>query len=212
MRRIDDDNRDDVILLVAVVAGLVAGWVRARSNGRSLAVPPIERWWLAPVALVPQLAVFYLPATRDTLAQTWVAVALVSSLVLLLLFVWFNRRYFAFWIMGAGLLMNLAAIILNGGLMPISPETLERLYPGAPAGQWQMGQQVGSSKNVMLTVAETRLEFLADRFFLPSWMSYSVAYSLGDVLIAAGVFWFLWQAGGPQLPPKTQNSGEGAIL
>lgn len=84
--------------------------------------------------------------------------------------------------------------------MPISPETLSRLYPGVSADEWQFGQRVGVSKNVMLPAETTRLEILADRFFLPDWVPYSVAYSLGDVFIAVGVFWFLWQAGAPQSP------------
>jgi hypothetical protein len=187
-----------VILLLAVVAGLLAGWIRAVVHGRTFGIPSIDRAWLALLALVPQFALFYLPGTRDNVPQLWVAAALTSSLVLLLLFVWCNRRYPPFWVMGAGLLMNLAAVALNGGLMPISLRTLQRMYPGAPSDVWNVGQRVGSSKNILLPVDETRLEFLADRFMLPPWAPNIVAFSLGDVLIAAGVIWFLWRAGGPR--------------
>lgn len=187
-----------MILLIAVVAGLVAGSIRAVVGRRPLAVPLIDRWWLAFVAFAIQYVVFLLPATRGALPQSWVAAALVMSQFLLLLFIGSNWRYAPFWVMGAGLLMNLAAIALNGGLMPISPQTLERLYPDAAGGQWRIGEQVGVSKNVMLPASATRLEILADRFFLQTWTTYSVAYSLGDVLIAVGIFWFLWQAGAAQ--------------
>lgn len=194
---------DTVILLVAVVAGLFAGSVRAFLGHRYLAVPPIDRWWLALVAFAVQYVVFLLPATRAALPQSWAAAGLVTSQVLLLLFIWSNRQFVPFWLMGAGLLMNLAAIGLNGGLMPISPETLERLYPDTLSGQWHIGERVGMSKNVLLPASSTTFEVLADRFFLPTWSSYSVAYSLGDVFIAAGVFLFLWQAGAPQHSSRT---------
>jgi len=180
------------------MAGLVAGWIRAVTDGRTFVIPPVDRPWLALLAVLPQLAVFYLPRTRGNISQPLVAVVLSSSLVLLLLFVWCNRRYPPFWVMGAGLLMNLVVIALNGGLMPLSPETLERMYPGLPSDTWKVGQRVGSSKNILLPVSSTRLEFLADRFFLPNWAPNVVVFSLGDVLIAAGVIWFLWQAGGPE--------------
>lgn len=192
-----------MILLVAVAAGLVAGSVRARMSGRTFAVPSIQSWWLAPIAFVPQYVAFFQPATRDAFPQNWATAALIGSQALLLVFVWSNRRYLPFWVMGLGLVMNLAVISLNGGLMPISAATLERLSPDVPVTEWQVGKQLGSSKNVLLPADATRLEFLADRFFLPSWVPYSVAYSLGDVLIAAGVFWFLWRAGGPQYAPQS---------
>jgi lipoprotein signal peptidase len=42
----------------------------------------------------------------------------------------------------------------------------------------------------------TRFWFFSDRFVLPEWMKYHVAFSLGDVFIALGVVWLLWTLGG----------------
>jgi hypothetical protein len=184
-----------VILLLAVVAGLLAGTVRARRGGRHLVVPNLRLLWLVPVAFFPQWLAFYLPATRKLMPDDLAAVALVSSQALLLIFAWFNRGQPGFWALGLGLVLNLLVITLNGGLMPISPDMVMRLAPEMPPNAWQTGQRLGTGKDIVLPIAATQLWWLSDRFLLPSWFSYRVAFSLGDVLIAAGAFWLLWTIG-----------------
>ena len=184
-----------MILLVAVVAGLLAGLARARHGRRPLRVPDLRLVWLALVAFLPQMVVFYLSAGSRLPADSLAAAALVSSQGALLIFAWLNRKQPGFWALGLGLALNLLVITLNGGLMPISPETAGRLMPDAAPDVLQVGHRLG--KDIVLPAAATRLEWLADRFLLPSWLPYRVAFSLGDVLIALGAFWLLWAMGGP---------------
>jgi len=127
------------------------------------------------------------------------AAALVSSQALLLLFAWFNRKHGAFWVLGLGLILNLTVGVLNGGLMPISLDTLMKMKLDTPVASWQMGGRVGSSKDILLSPAQTRLAWLSDHFLLPAWFPYKAAFSLGDVFIAIGAFWLLWSSGAPKL-------------
>lgn len=201
-----------MILLTAVVLGLLAGIIRARVGGRRLAPPELSLTWLALVAFIPQFLAFYLPATQELADDYLVAVGLVGSQVGLLVFAWFNRRQAGVWLLGLGLVLNLLVITFNGGLMPISPEMVEKLNPNYELFvSWGVGDRVGATKNIMLPPAETRLAFLSDRFFLPLpkwWMFHPVAYSLGDVFIAVGAFWLLWAMGGakPQTSPSSRSS------
>jgi hypothetical protein len=179
------------------------GLLRARLMNRSFQLPEIRWMWLVSVAIIPQILAFYLPATGQFFPKEAASVALVSSQLGLCLFVWMNRRTPAFWILGLGLLLNLTVILANGGLMPVSPETIMRLMPDLPAESWQIGERFGRSKDIVLLPSQTLFPWLSDRFVTPSWYPQSAAYSLGDVVIAFGAFYLLWQAGGGQPIPST---------
>lgn len=186
-----------MVLLYAVLAGLLAGSVRAWLTNRRFTLPDVQLLWLVPLAFLPQWVVFFWRPMRGLVSESVAAVVLVSSLVLLLIFAWANRQHRAFWWLGLGNLLNLAVIVFNGGFMPISPETVGELYPPSTWPEdWQIGRWVNSSKDVILPEAETRLAWLSDRFLLPEWFPNRVAFSLGDALISIGAFWLLWQAGG----------------
>ena len=184
-----------MILLLAVIAGLLAGLVRAWCGGRHVRPPSLRLVWLVPLAFLPQLVVFHLPAPRDSVADNLAAMALVSSQVILLVFAWLNRKQPGFWALGLGLALNLLVISLNGGLMPISPEIVTQLLPTASPGAWQVGDRLG--RNIVLPVASMRLWWLSDALLMPAWFPSRKALSLGDVFIAGGAFWLLWATGGP---------------
>jgi hypothetical protein len=187
-----------MILAAAVVIGLAAGFARAWIGKRSYKPVSLRLPGLVLFAFLPQWVVFYQSRTGVRLPDEWAPVTLVSSLVVLLVFAWLNRKQPGFWMLGTGLLLNFFVIVSNGGWMPISPETVRNLNPEAPDSSWQIGMRLGSGKDIVLPVTETRLWFLSDRFLFPEWMPYRVAFSLGDVFIALGVFWLLWTLGGKQ--------------
>lgn len=195
-----------MILLYAVVVGLVAGWIRARFHDGRLRFPDLHLAWLVPLAFAPQWLTFYWPVTHRLATVQVASVVLVSSQLLLLIFAWVNRREQAFWWLGLGLFLNLLVIVLNGGLMPISPETLGRLIPEVDPGTWPVGQRFGSSKDIVLPWEEMRLPWLADRFLTPTWAPQRAAFSVGDVFVAFGAFWLLWQAGRPARSTTIINS------
>jgi hypothetical protein len=162
--------------------------------------------WLVPIAFLPQWLAFHLSVTRRLTTDSLAAAALVSSQALLLVFAWFNRRKSGFWALGTGLALNLVTITLNGGLMPVSPEVVAQLLPHTPANAWQVGERVGW--NVVLPIANTRLWWLSDHLLMPDWFPYRKALSLGDALIAAGAFWYLWSLGGPERIAEEKRSLE----
>jgi len=189
-----------MILAAAVLTGFAAGFLRAALARRPYQVPSLRWPVLVLVAFLPQLAAFYL--SRTDLPNLggfgdWARLVLVGSQLILLVFAWLNRRQPGFWLLGVGLALNLLVILLNGGFMPISPETVRKIYPGVPDSQWQLGQRLGNGKDIVLLPEETRLWFLSDIFTFPESWNLLVAFSFGDILIALGAFWLLWTLGGP---------------
>jgi hypothetical protein len=190
-----------VILLLAVFSGLLIAICRAQVHKRGLRAPALRHIWLVLLAFLPQWIAFGFPATARQIPQQFAALALVSTQILLVIFIWLNRDQPGVWLLGIGLVLNLAAIIANGGLMPISPETVARLLPEAPPGSWQIGQRLGMDKDIVLQVGQTHLPWLADRFLLPAGFPWQAAFSLGDILIALGALRFTWSMGAAATDP-----------
>jgi hypothetical protein len=185
------------ILLAAIVVGLISGLIRAKFGNRPYQPYHLRHTWLVLIALIPQWLVFNLPLTRATIPDVVASASLVLSQLILLVFAWANRKTAGFWLLGLGLLLNLAVVVSNGGFMPISPETVRWLAPDVSPNAWSIGERLGTGKDIVLLIEETNLYFLSDRLRTPNMLGYRVAFSVGDVLIALGAFWLLWSIGGP---------------
>ena len=112
-------------------------------------------------------------------------VLLVSSYLLLMVFVGFNLRRPGIALIGLGLLLNFAAIVANEGFMPITPEAVLRTGPlpvDAVVGEWLPG-----SKDILLGREDVRLWFLGDRLTWEPLSPVLRAFSIGDVVIFAGL-------------------------
>jgi hypothetical protein len=179
-----------MILLVALLLGLLAGWGGALWRKLPYRAPELKHVWLVPLALLPQVLVTFVPANTGAGALGAASAALPFSLLIFLAFVWLNRNLPGMPILLVGLILNLLVISANGGWMPISPQTAGHLPGGVDAGELPAGVRFGE-KDILLATESTRLEFLADRFLLPPWMHYATAFSAGDILVAVGVFWLL---------------------
>lgn len=186
-----------MILLIAVIIGLIAGFLRAWAGKRVYASISFKGIWLVLLAFLPQLFAFIFTPTRRLIADAWIPLILIASQIPLFIFIWLNRTQSGFILLGLGLLCNFLVISLNGGMMPISPETANKMVEPGIAVDLQSGRRAGYTKDIILPVEQTKLAFLSDRFILPERFPYRSAFSFGDILISLGTFWLLWRLGGP---------------
>ncbi len=196
-----------MILLSAIILGMAAGLLQSTWGGRKLRSLRLRWEGLVLAAVLPQLFLFHFALIHLAISDGMAKAVLVLSQMLLLVFVWVNRKEPGFWLLGLGLGLNFLVIVLNGGLMPISPAMVSHLAAGAQAGAWQIGARLWDGKDVVLPLSATRLAWLSDFWTLPGWVPYRVAFSLGDGLIAGGMFWLLWSLGRAPAPERRKFNG-----
>jgi hypothetical protein len=113
----------------------------------------------------------------DRLAVLVNLAAMLAVIGVLLL----NRNQPALTVIALGAIFNCAAIMVNGGLMPASPEAMAALG-------W-LGPHAGFSNSELS--AAPALPWLTDVFALPSWLPLANVFSIGDVLIGSGMAWLI---------------------
>ena len=181
-----------MLLLYFVAAGAIAGVL---AGGRLERLGQVQFRWggLAVAGLVVQTVLFSTPLGDRVGA--WAPPIYVASTLAVLVALLPNVRLPGFALILAGAVLNLTAILANGGLMPASPDAFARVYgttiPGA-----------AGFSNSTLADASTRLPFLGDVFYLPPPIPLANVFSIGDVLIGLGaaIFLFVTMRRGQPLP------------
>jgi hypothetical protein len=182
------------VILVAVV--VLAALVVPLAGGRlgALAELRLRRVWAIVAALALQVAALDLPGLPEGAR----AALVVASYPVAAVFLAANRRFPGIALVALGGALNLLAICANGGVMPASPSALA----GAGLPVDAPGFQNSAA------VADPRLAFLGDVFFVPAAWPLSNVFSVGDVLIALGVAWAVLRVSGSRLaPPWTPPAG-----
>jgi hypothetical protein len=85
-------------------------------------------------------------------------------------------------LISAGGALNLIAIVANGGVMPASEAALRRAGLDAEAG-------FSNSAHV----ADARVAWLGDVFAVPASWPLSNVFSIGDVVVVAGIGYLVWR-------------------
>lgn len=113
-------------------------------------------------------------------------VLFVISYLLLFLFVFANWRRLGILIIGVGLLLNFLAIAANGGLMPVTAETMREAGLAERIEGLEAGDPIPLTKDVLLDKESTRLWVLSDILMWDNPANIR-AFSIGDVIIFGGL-------------------------
>jgi uncharacterized protein DUF5317 len=164
-----------MVPLVAVLLGAACG-----GKPDALLRVPLRWLGLVPIAFAIQWVLVRIP-TMDP--HPALGVALVASYGTLLAFLLINRRLPGLGLAAAGTLLNLTAIVANGGFMPTTAATLAAA--GLERSQMALGQRVLGSKDILLPPGGAVFGWLGDTMTI-AW-PIPQAFSVGDVLVALGI-------------------------
>jgi hypothetical protein len=160
-----------LLILIVIVLALLRG-------GSLHNIAAVRLRWLPLVfgSLVLQLLIFtpFLTAPLLSITTPWLY---ILSMLMLAGWVAANWRIPGMALMGAGLLLNLAAIIANGGYMPITPEATHI------AGMHLNYDDGRHNNSVALAAGQAYLWPLTDIIPVP----FAGVFSIGDVLLTLGV-------------------------
>jgi hypothetical protein len=175
-----------MLFLIAILIGLVIGLL---GGGRPSHLARLRlRWlWLVPLSLLIQLLIFPLFSDAPLLPYATAPLHLLSYT---LVGVWLiaNLRVIPLIVTGVGALANFLVIALNGGRMPASITALQRAGSERAAAELV---QYGIYANGVRMGNATRFNVLGDWLYLPEWMPFATAFSIGDVLIMVGLAWLI---------------------
>ena len=176
------------MILAALCLVLLLGLMAAGGRVGNLAEIKVKRGWLAPLAFLMQAYLIFIPAETGGGVLSSRSLILIGSNCLLFLVIWYNRHLSGVKLIGLGLLLNFLVIVLNGGFMPITPDTLVQIGYDSNAPRLETGYRVARTKNIVMEPGEARLWFLSDIFVIPRPFPIPSALSVGDLLIVVGVF------------------------
>jgi hypothetical protein len=115
-----------------------------------------------------------------------IRIVLPATVGLAPLALWAHRRLLGVWVIFVGLAANLAAILANGGLMPIEQSTVVAAVGAERAAIYQPGAWIPGSKDVLLRPGEGRLVALGDSIIIRAG-GRGMAASPGDFVVWAGL-------------------------
>jgi hypothetical protein len=161
-----------VFVLYAIPIGIVTGLLLGGSLAR---LSELRLRWvpLILLGLLVQVAIFS-DAAGPTVGDAAPAVYIASAVVVLVA-VLRNLAIPGVAIIAAGAGCNLAAIVANGGVMPADPGAIMAIGGSVP----------GYTNSVV--AVDPAVGPLTDLFALPAWMPMANVFSIGDVLIGAGI-------------------------
>jgi hypothetical protein len=181
---------DRIVMIIALVyLAVLASVPLARGRISALADLQLRRPSFALAAILIQVVVISLLPGGDHTIHTTLHMA---SYVLLGMFAWANRRIVGVPIIAVGGLCNFVAIAANGGVMPASRAAIASLAHTTAEGDFANSQ----------ILEHPKLLFLGDVFATPaSWPLHNV-FSIGDMILIAGVAVLVHVACGSRLVPR----------
>jgi hypothetical protein len=175
-----------MFFLYIIPVGLLVGFA-AGGKPSNLEKLPLRWIGLLLPALIIQLLIF--PTFTSTALFSYATAPLhILSYCMLVLWIVGNRGLTPILVLAAGAVCNMLALLFNGGFMPASVGALQKA--GLPILAETLINN-GAYSNLILMSSDTRLNLLGDLLYIPKWIPFSSAFSIGDLLISLALVWLI---------------------
>jgi hypothetical protein len=172
-----------LLIVLAIGAGLLRG-----GSLRSFAALPLR--WIPLVIASFMLQLFlFAPFLHRPLLDVAVEPLYVLSMAMVAVWVALNWRIPGMLLVALGLSTNLAAILANGGRMPVTAEN------AAIAGKmiYFTGSVTVSNNSQLMAPGDVRLWILTDILPLPKEFPFANVFSIGDILLVLGLMYLCYR-------------------
>ncbi|HOB30280.1 MAG TPA: DUF5317 domain-containing protein [Bacillota bacterium] len=173
-----------MLFLVAVIISLVVGSVSGGKISRLGEIEIDRVVWIASSFLIKMASSHVLTGRFEPSSGICLSLSMLTYLTLFY-GLYPNLRLPGFTLLTAGAFSNFLVIIANGGRMPVD---LSHLEPGVVESQIPVLMR---SLTHCQLITDTKLKVLADIFSWRFLIIKPTTFSIGDVLMAAGVFFFV---------------------
>lgn len=176
------------MLVESVGTSLVVGKLRGGSFS-NMKDAELKRWYLFVAAFAVEFGAVFMASKGISFFRDSILYIHTFSYALLFAGIYFNRSMMAFRIIFIGIFLNFLVIVANGGQMPVSGDAMVKI--GLVENMLEI--QNGNIITHMIINEKTQLEFLGDILALPKPYPRPKIFSIGDVVMAVGIFTYIQQ-------------------
>lgn len=172
------------MFLASLIIGLIIGFI-LKGDIRKIDVSNIKGPYLAVAAFSIEFILFNLIRRGVIERGNLTYIFYLTQYLLILIFIYLNRKDYAFLVIGLGIILNALAIFLNGGAMPVSPEAMVKTGM-APSIEYVKETMTSSEGLYAVQNSKTILPFLGDCIALGRYV-----ISVGDIFISIGLMGYV---------------------
>ncbi len=174
------------MLVESVGTSIVVGKLRGGSFS-NIKDANLEKWYFFVSGFFVEFAAVYLASKGVSFFTENIIFVHFLSYLLLFIGIYFNRSILAFKIIFVGIFLNFFVIMANGGQMPVSGELMVNI------GLIDNMMNIRDGKIITHTLINdhTVFKYLGDIFVLGKPYPRPKIFSIGDVIMALGVFIYI---------------------
>lgn len=189
------------MIFESIVLGIIVGIIRGGKFKR-LSTSLLRLSWVIFLAFALQLGIAIMISLGHPFFIQYRMILYVIAYLLLFIALFFNMQFKCMWLIMIGAIANFAAIMLNGGSMPIDMKLVEANGFQNMLKSIKMG---ALPQYIPLEKTGKYIGYLGKRLSMPDLYPIKQIFSIGDLFIALGVFFLIQKLMTPSVYQRTSK-------